>query len=91
MSPDDRTGPVQDQSGFICEISARFPIWEKVKDPGNEFLRQVRETKQTWWNTKNYNFRAYQYDNASDSLLTDRCLPFTQTTLVEILHINIKL
>ena len=23
---------------------------------------------------KNYNFRAYQYDNASDSLLTDRVL-----------------
>ena len=41
---------------------------------------------------KNYNFRAYEYDDASaDSLLTDRCLPFTQTTLVEILHINLKL
>ena len=38
--------------GFIWEISARFPRWEKVKDPGNEFWRQIRETKQTWRNTK---------------------------------------
>ena len=33
--------------GFIWEISARFPRWEKVKDPGDEFWRQIRETKQT--------------------------------------------
>ena len=38
--------------GFIWEISARFSRWEKVKDPGNEFWRQIRETKQTWRNTK---------------------------------------
>ena len=31
---------------------ARFPRWEKVKDPGDEFWRQIRETKQTWRNTK---------------------------------------
>ena len=38
--------------GFIWEIWARFPRWEKVKDPGDEFWRQIRETKQTWPNTK---------------------------------------
>ena len=27
--------------GFIWEISARFPRWEKVKDPGYEFWRQI--------------------------------------------------
>ena len=26
--------------------------WEKVEDPGDEFWRQIRETKQTWRNTK---------------------------------------
>ena len=33
--------------GFIWEISAQFPRWEKVKDPGYEFWRQIWETKQT--------------------------------------------
>ena len=33
--------------GFIWEISARFPRWEKAKDLGDEFWRQIRETKQT--------------------------------------------
>ena len=42
--------------GFIWEIWARFPRWEKVKDPGNEFWRQIRETKQTWPNTKILSF-----------------------------------
>ena len=38
--------------GFIWEISARFPRWESAKDPGDEFWRQIRKTKQTWRNTK---------------------------------------
>ena len=60
--------------------------WERVLAPSSR--NKANMVKQLH---KNYNFRAYQYDNASDSLLTDRCLPFTQTTLVEILLINIKL
>ena len=31
------------QLGFIWEISARFPRWGKVKDPGDEFWHQIRE------------------------------------------------
>ena len=38
--------------GFIWEISARSPRLEKAKDPGIEFWRQIRETKQTWRETK---------------------------------------
>ena len=38
--------------GFIWEISAWFLRWQKVKDPGDEFWHQIRETKQTWRNTK---------------------------------------
>ena len=33
--------------GFIWEISALFPRWEKVKDPLDELWRQIREKKQT--------------------------------------------
>ena len=33
-------------------MSARFPRWEKAKDPGDQFWQQIRETKQTWRNTK---------------------------------------
>ena len=42
--------------GFIREISARFPRWEKAKDPGDEIWRQIRETKQTLPNTKKLTF-----------------------------------
>ena len=42
--------------GFICEISAQFPWWKKAKDPGDEFRRQIRETKQTYRNTKTLTF-----------------------------------
>ena len=38
--------------GFIWEISAQFPWWKKAKDPWDEFRRQIRETKQTYRNTK---------------------------------------
>ena len=38
--------------GFIWEISAWFPSWKKAKDPGDEFWHEIRETKQTWQNTK---------------------------------------
>ena len=38
--------------GFIREMSVRFPRWEKAKDSGDEFCRHIRETKQTWRNTK---------------------------------------
>ena len=34
--------------GFIWEISARFPRWEKAKDPGDEFWREIWETKQKY-------------------------------------------
>ena len=55
-SPVDRVGSVTGMNfalgSYIWEILARFPRWEKVKDPGDEFWRQIRETKQTWRNTK---------------------------------------
>ena len=60
ISPLDRDGPViyrdEFRLGFIWEISAQIPRWEKAKDPGNEFWRQIRETKQTWRNTKKITF-----------------------------------
>ena len=46
MSPVDWAGR-RLPGWFIWEISARFPRWEKAKDPGNEFWRQIWETKQT--------------------------------------------
>ena len=36
--------------GFIWENSARFPRWEKAEDPGDEFWREIRKTKQRWRN-----------------------------------------
>ena len=60
MSPLDWDGPViyrdEFRIGFIWEISARFPRWEKAKAPGDEFWRQIRETKQTRRNTKKITF-----------------------------------
>ena len=38
--------------GFMWEISAWFPRWEKAKDARDEFWCQIWETKQTWQNTK---------------------------------------
>ena len=38
--------------GFIREISVRFLRGEMAKDPGHVLWCQIRETKQTWWNTK---------------------------------------
>ena len=35
---------------FIWENSARFPRWEKAEDPGDEFWREIRKTKQRWRN-----------------------------------------
>ena len=50
--------------GFRWEISARFLRWEKAKDAGDEFWRQIREIKQTRRNN-NCNFRAYHsFDNS---------------------------
>ena len=46
MRPVDRAGPVTGLN------HAWFPRWEKVKDPGDKFWCQIRETKQTWRNTK---------------------------------------
>ena len=42
--------------GFLEEISARFPRWEKAKDPWKGFWREIREAKQTWRNTKAITF-----------------------------------
>ena len=53
MSPVDRD---EFHLGFILEISAWFPRREKAKDPWDEFWRQIRETKQTWRNTKKLTF-----------------------------------
>ena len=36
--------------------SYEIPRWEKTKDPGKEFWRYIRETKQTWRNTKKLTF-----------------------------------
>ena len=44
--------------GFIWDISAQFPRWEKVNDPGDEVWRQIRGKKQTW-RDKNLNLLAY--------------------------------
>ena len=44
--------------GFIWDISAQFPRWEKVNDPGDEVWRQIRGKKQTW-RDKNFNLLAY--------------------------------
>ena len=52
MSPVTRTNFAL---GFKWEISARFPRWETAKDPGDEFWRQIRETKENG-ETQNYNF-----------------------------------
>ena len=81
------TGPIR----VIWEILARFPRWQKVKDPGDDFLRQVRETKQTWRNTKITTFPPISMTMHPTFSERTGCLPFTQTTLVEILRINIKL
>ena len=43
MSPVTRTNFAL---GFKWEIPALFPRWETAKDPGDEFWRQIRETKQ---------------------------------------------
>ena len=44
-------------------MSARFPRWEKVKDPGDEFRRQTGETK-------NFNFLAHHSLGNSYSCIT---------------------
>ena len=36
----------------MWNFSPRFPWWKKAKDPRDEFWRQIRETKQTYRNTK---------------------------------------
>ena len=41
---------------FIWENSARFPKWEKAEDPGDEFWREIRKTKQRWRNATYYGF-----------------------------------
>ena len=51
----------------ITQLSSRVrayfsPVFQdetEAKDRGDEFWRQIRETKQTWRNNKNFNFRAY--------------------------------
>ena len=61
MSPVDRAGSVTGMNFALgsYEILARFPRWEKVKDPGYEFWRQIGETKANIAKHKNFNFRAY--------------------------------
>ena len=59
MSPVDRADTVTGMNfalGSYEKISARFPGRKKVKDPGDEFWRQIWETKQTWRNTKFFTF-----------------------------------
>ena len=53
MSPVDRAGSVTGMNFALGSYEKFQPGFrEKVKDPGNEFWRQIRETKQTWRNTK---------------------------------------
>ena len=47
--------------GFIWEVSARFLRSKKGKDPGNEFWREIRETKQTSRNRKILTFAQPAY------------------------------
>ena len=37
---------------YMSPVDQAGSRWEKVKDPGDEFWCQIRETKQTWRNTK---------------------------------------
>ena len=46
------SGSILPRVHITSEISARFPRWGNVKDSGDEFRREIRETKQTWQNTK---------------------------------------
>ena len=55
MSPVDRAGPVIGTSFALdsCEkFQPGFRDEKKNKDPGDEFWREIRETKQTWQNSK---------------------------------------
>ena len=63
-----QSSPYRDQFrlGFKWEISARFTSWEKAEDTGDEFWREIRETKQTWRKHKVENFAPidhYSFDN----------------------------
>ena len=55
--------------GFIWEILDRFPRWEKVKDPGDEFWCQIQE-QSNHGETQNFNFRAYLSIGNSESCIT---------------------
>ena len=55
--------------GFIWEILDRFPRWEKVKDPGDEFWCQIQEQSKHG-ETQNFNFRAYLNIGNSESCIT---------------------
>jgi len=63
MSPVDRAGPVTGTNFSMCSSEKFQPGFRdekiKAKDPGDEFWCRIRETKQTWRNTKKFNFRAY--------------------------------
>ena len=59
--------------GFIWEISAWFPRREKAKNTGDEFWRQIRETMQTWRNTK-----VYDIENTTGN--ARRCHPDRQNS-----------
>ena len=55
--------------GFVWEILDRFPRWEKVKDPGDEFWCQIQEQSKHG-ETQNFNFRAYLSIGNSESCIT---------------------
>ena len=55
MSTVDRAGPVIGTNfalGSCDKFQPGFRDEKKNKDPGNEFWREIRETKQTWRNKK---------------------------------------
>ena len=54
MSPAGRAGPVTAERIFASGSYGKFQLdfRDKAEYPGNEFWREMRESKQTWRNTK---------------------------------------
>jgi len=74
MSPAGQAGPVTGTNfrlGFTWKIWARFPRWDKAEYPGNEFWREMRESKQTCETQKSDNVRAYHSCGNSYGCITE--------------------
>ena len=72
--PVDRAGSVTGTNFALREIWARFPRREKAKDPGDEFWRKIRETKEMVAKHKNYK-PAYRDSCRENRYLWNRARP----------------